>query len=124
MLLPWYERDTEVAGVLFSESWNAWQSVPAMAIPLFAIAAAALGLPAARALGASLGGLRADRVLAALGLLAIAIVAFRLIDIPIAEIHTDPGDRAETGRGAGLLLALLGAAAIAYGGRVRPTWPR
>jgi hypothetical protein len=124
MLLPWYARDTEVAGVLFSESWNAWQSVPAMAIPLFVVATAAIGLPGARALGASLGGLRVDRALVALGLLAVAIVAFRLIDIPIAAAETEPGDRADTSRGIGLLLALLGAAAIACGGRVRSSWPR
>jgi hypothetical protein len=119
MLLPWYHRDTEVGGVLFSESWNAWQSVPVTAVALFCVCAAAIGLPAARALGASLGGLRVDRVLGALGLLALALVALRLVDVPIAEIHAEPGDRADNGRGAGLLVALLGAGAIASCGLKR-----
>jgi len=122
LLLPWYARDTEVAGVLFSERWNAWQSVPGTAIVLLGVALAAIGLPPLRARAAR--GLRTDRLLTSLGVLALALVAIRLIDVPIAEIETDPGDRADTGRGAGLLLALVASAAIAYGGRVRATWPR
>jgi hypothetical protein len=118
-LLPWYRRETDIAGALFSEGWNAWQSVPGTAVLLLGLAAAPLGVVAARALGARLGELRTDRVATALGLLALALVALRAVDIPIAEIDTQPGDRSETGRGAGLPLALLGAAAIAYGGRMR-----
>jgi hypothetical protein len=121
-LLPWYTRDTEVAGVLFVESWNAWQSVAATAILLLGVAIAAIALPLTRAFAAP--ALRTDRLLPALGVLAVALIAFRLIDVPIAEIQTEPGDRADSGRGLGLPLALLAAAAIAYGGRVRTTWPR
>lgn len=122
LLLPWYARDTEVAGVLFIERWTAWQIVPGTAIALLGVALAAIALPALRAFAAP--RLRTDRLLTVLGLLALALVAIRLIDIPVADIQTDPGDRADTGRGAGLLLAVVAAAAIAYGGRVRPTWPR
>jgi hypothetical protein len=122
LLLPWYTRDTEVAGVLFSERWTAWQSVPGTAIVLVGVGLAAIALPALRAFAAP--RLRTDRLLTALGLLALALVAVRLVDIPLADIQTDPGDRADTGRGTGLLLGVVAGAAIAYGGRVRPTWPR
>jgi hypothetical protein len=115
MLLPWYTRETEVAGTLFSESWNAWQSLSLIAVALFAIAVTAIAVPLARA--ARPDG-RGARLLWRLGLLAAALVAFRLIDIPIATADTDAGDRSEAGRGAGLLLALLASAAIAFGGRL------
>ena len=122
MLLPWYTRDTEVAGVLFSESWNAWQSVPPVAMLLFVVGVAAIGLPLARALAAP--GLRTDRLLTALGLLAVGLMLIRLIDVPIAEIDPQSGDRVDTGRGPALLLALLATTAIAFGGRVRAPWQR
>jgi hypothetical protein len=118
LFLPWYTRDADVAGALLTSSWTAWESVPVTAAILLAVAAAAIALPAARATGVSLGGLRIDRVLFALGLLALALVAWRLLDIPVGELDAVPGDRVEDGRGAGLVVALLGAAAVAYGGRI------
>jgi hypothetical protein len=118
LFLPWYTRDAEVAGALLGSSWSAWESVPATAAVLFAVAAAAIGLSAAQAIGLPIGGLRVDRVLSALGLLALALVAWRLLDVPIGELGTEPGDRADDGRGAGLVLALLGAAAVIHGGRI------
>jgi ABC-type Co2+ transport system permease subunit len=115
MLLPWYTRETEVAGALFSESWNAWESLSLIAVALFAIAVVAIAVPVASA--ARPDG-RGGRLLWRLGLVAAALVLFRMIDIPIATADTLPGDRADLGRGAGLLLALLASAAIAYGGRL------
>jgi hypothetical protein len=117
LFLPWYTRDADVAGALLTTSWTAWESVPATAAILFAVAAAAIGLPAARAAGASLGGLRIGRVLFALGLLALALLAWRLLDIPVGELDAEPGDRVDDGRGVGILLALVGAALVAYAGR-------
>jgi hypothetical protein len=117
LFLPWYTRDADVAGALLTTNWTAWESVPATAAILFAVAAAAIGLPAARAAGVSLGGLRIDRVLFSLGVLALALLAWRLLDIPVGELDAEPGDRVDDGRGAGLFLGLLGAAAVAYGGR-------
>ena len=118
LFLPWYTRDADVAGALLTTSWTAWESVPVTAAILLAVAAAAIALPAARMAGVSLGGLRIDRVLFALGLLALALVAWRLLDIPVGELDAAPGDRVDDGRGVGLVLALLGGAAVAYGGRI------
>jgi hypothetical protein len=118
LVLPWYKRDADVAGALLTTSWTAWESVPATAAVLLAIAAAGIGLPAVRAAGFSLGGLRIDRVLFALGVLALALVVWRALDIPVGELDAEPGDRVDDGRGVGLLLALLGSAAVAYGGRI------
>jgi hypothetical protein len=118
LFLPWYTRDADVAGALLTTSWTAWESVPATAAILFAVAAAAIGLTAVRAAGLSLGGLRTDRVLFALGLLALALLAWRLLDIPVGELDAEPGDRVDDGRGVGLFIALVSAAAVAYGGRI------
>jgi hypothetical protein len=117
MLLPWYGRDTDVAGVVLSESWNAWQALSIVAVLLFAIGVTAIAVPAARMLWTPAAGFRADRLLVPLGLLGLALVLFRLIDMPIPDIDLVQGDRMDSGRGAGLFLALLATAGIAYGGR-------
>jgi hypothetical protein len=117
MLLPWYVRDTDIAGVVVSESWNAWQALSVVAVLLFAIGVTAISVPAARVLWAPPPGFRADRLLMPLGLLGFALVLFRLIAMPIPDIDLVQGDRLDSGRGAGLFLALLATAGIAYGGR-------
>jgi hypothetical protein len=117
MLLPWYGRETDVAGVVLSESWNAWQALSIAAVLLFGIGVTAISVPAARALWAPTGGFRADRLLMPLGLLGLALVLLRLIDMPIADIDLVRGDRVDSSRGPGLFLALLATAGIAYGGR-------
>jgi hypothetical protein len=118
LFLPWYTREADVAGALLTSSWSAWKSVPATAAILFGVAAAAIGLSAAQAVGVTLGRLRVDRVLFALGLLALALVLWRLADVPGGGLSTQPGDSADDGRGAGLVLALVSAAAVAAGGRI------
>jgi hypothetical protein len=118
LFLPWYTREVDIAGALLSSSWSAWASVPVTAAILFGVAGAALALPAGRAIGLPLGGLRVDRVLVALGLLALMLVIWRIASIPGDGLDTVPGDRADDGRAIGLLLALLGAAAVLAGGRV------
>jgi hypothetical protein len=119
LLLPWYGRDTDIAGaVVIAESWSAWQTLPVAAALLFCVAVVAIAVPAARALGAAPAGFRGDRLLVALGALGLALVLFRLIDLPIPERDLVAGDRAESSRGPGLLLALLATAGIAYGGHL------
>jgi hypothetical protein len=117
MLLPWYGRETDIAGAVVTESWTAWQSLSVIAILLFAIGIAAIAVPVGRAIWASPERFRDDRLLAVLGLLGVALVLFRLIDIPIAGIDLQPGDSIDSSRGAGVFLALLATAGIAYGGR-------
>jgi len=117
MLLPWYVRDTDVAGVQLTASWNAWQILSVIAVLLFLIGVAAIVAPGLRGLGVVPAGFRSDRVLVAIGLVGLALVLFRLVDMPTPSIELEGGDRADTERGAGLFLALLATAGIAYGGR-------
>jgi hypothetical protein len=118
MPLPWYVRDTEIAGAQLTASWNAWQILSVTAVLLFLVAVAAIVAPALRGLGAVPAGFRSDRVLLAAGLLGFALVLFRAIDMPLPSTAVEAGDSESTGRGAGLLLALLATAGITYGGRL------
>jgi hypothetical protein len=117
MLLPWYGRETNIAGAVVAESWTAWQSLSLIAILLFAIGIAAIAVPVGRALWASPERFRDDRLISMLGLLGLLLVLFRLIDIPLAGIDVQPGDSVDSSRDAGIFLALLATAGIAYGGR-------
>jgi hypothetical protein len=117
MLLPWYGRETDIAGAVVTESWTAWQSLSVIAIVLFVIGMTAIAVPVGRALWASPERFRDDRLLVVLGLLGVVLVLFRLIDMPIAGIDLQQGDSIDHSRGAGVFLALLATAGIAYGGR-------
>ena len=117
MLLPWYGRETDIAGAVVTESWTAWQSLSVIAVLLFAIGMAAIALPIGRALWASPERFRDDRLVAVLGMIGLALVLFRLIDPPLAAIGLQTGDSTEESRAAGIFLALLATAGIAYGGR-------
>jgi hypothetical protein len=117
MLLPWYGRETDIAGAVVTESWTAWQSLSVVAVLLFAIGMAAIAFPVGRALWASPERFRDDRALIVLGLLGMVLVLFRLVDMPIAGIDVQSGDSIDSSRGAGIFLALLATAGIAYGGR-------
>ena len=117
MLLPWYERETSIAGAEVIESWTAWQSLSVVAILLFAIGLAAIVLPVGRALRSAPERFRDDRALVLLGLLGTLLVLFRLIVLPIAGIDLQAGDSADTSREPGLYLALLATLGIAFGGR-------
>jgi hypothetical protein len=117
MFLPWYGRETDIAGAVVTESWTAWQSLSAIAVLLFTIGMAAIAVPVGRALWASPERFRDDRALVILGLLGMVLVLFRLVDTPIAGIDLQPGDSIDSSRGAGIFLALLATAGIAYGGR-------
>jgi hypothetical protein len=117
MLLPWYGRETDIAGAVVTESWTAWQSLSVIAILLFAIGMTAIAVAVGRALWAPPQRFRDDRVLILLGLLGVLLVLFRLIDMPIGGIDLQAGDSIDTSRGAGAFLALLATAGIAAGGR-------
>jgi hypothetical protein len=117
MLLPWYGRETDIAGAVVTESWTAWQSLSVIAVLLFAIGVTAIAVTIGRLIWSAPERFRDDRMLIALGLLGVVLVLFRLAVIPIAGIDLHPGDSADTTRGIGIFLALLGTAGIAYGGR-------
>ena len=117
MLLPWYERQTSIAGAVVIESWTAWQSLSVVAILLFAIGLAAIAVPVGRGLWSPPERFRDDRLLLVLGLLGALLVLFRLVLPPIADIDLQAGDSADTSREPALFLALLATLGIVLGGR-------
>jgi hypothetical protein len=118
MLLPWYGRDTDIAGAVVTESWTAWQTLPVVTVLLFVVAVVAIAVPAARAFPVLPSRFRGDRVLVAVGLFGLLLVLFRLIDMPIPDIDLQQGDSVDSSRGPGVFLALLATAGIAYGGQL------
>jgi hypothetical protein len=111
LFLPWYSRDTDIAGAVITQTWTAWQALPVIATVLFLIAVVAIVLPAAPT------RFRSDRALVILGVAGLLLVVFRAVDLPLPDVDLVEGDHADTSRRIGLFLALLAAAAIAYGGR-------
>jgi hypothetical protein len=110
LFLPWYSRDTAIAGAVISQTWTAWQALLVIASLLFLIGIVAIAVPFAPK------GFRSDRALLILGVLALILVLFRTIDLPLPDVDLVKGDSADSGRGAGLFLALLAAAGVAFGG--------
>jgi hypothetical protein len=113
LFLPWYSRDTDIAGAVISQTWTAWQATPVIATLLFLIGVAAIAVPFAPA------GFRRDRALLPLGLLALLLVVFRAIDLPLSDVDLVEGDRVDTSRELGLFLALLASAATTVAARRR-----
>jgi hypothetical protein len=111
VFLPWYSRDTDIAGAVITQTWTAWQALPVVTALLFLLAVAAIAVPATPK------RFRGDRLLVLLGAIGFLLVLFRAIDMPLPEIDLVKGDHADASRGPGLFLALLATAGIAYGGR-------
>ena len=111
LFLPWYTRDTDIAGAVISQTWTAWQALPVITALLFLLAVAAIAVPATPK------PFRGDRLLVLLGAIGFLLVLFRAIDMPLPDIDLVKGDHADASRGPGLFLALLATAGIAYGGR-------
>jgi len=114
LFLPWYSRDTDIAGAVINQTWTAFQATPVIATLLFGVAVVAIVAPWVR------GGFRGDRLAMVLGILGLLLVLFRAIDMPLPDVHLVQGDRADSSRGLGLFLALLATAGIAVGGRLAP----
>jgi hypothetical protein len=112
LFLPWYSRDTDIAGAVINQTWTAWQATPVIATLLFLVAVAAIVAPCAP------GSFRGDRLAMLLGILGLLLVLFRAIDMPLPDVHLVQGDHADSSRGLGLFLALLATAGIAFGGRL------
>ena len=113
LFLPWYGVSVDVAGFSASESGSGWDALGFIDILLFLIAVAAIAIVAARAAGALPEDLPAPVILLALGALAILLVLYRIIDIPV---EGDVPEQVDLSRKVGIFIALIGSAAIAYGG--------
>jgi len=111
LFLPWYSRDTDIAGAVISQTWTAWQATPVIATLLFGVAVGAIVAPSVP------GAFRGDRLATLLGIFGLLLVLFRAIDMPLPDIDLVQGDHADSNRGFGLYLALLATAGIAYGGQ-------
>jgi hypothetical protein len=112
LFLPWYSRDTDIAGAVINQTWTAWQAAPVIATLLFLVGVGAIVAPSVR------GAFRGDRLAMLLGLLGLLLVLFRAIDMPLPDVDLVKGDHADSSRGLGLFLALLATAGIAFGGRL------
>jgi hypothetical protein len=111
LFLPWYTRDTDIAGAVITQTWTAWQALPVITALLFLLAVAAIAVPATPK------PFRGDRLLVLLGAIGFLLVLFRAIDMPLPDIDLVKGDHADASRGPGLFLTLLATAGIVYGGR-------
>jgi len=112
LFLPWYSRDTDIAGAVISQTWTAWQATPVIATLLFLVAVGAIAAPSAP------GAFRGDRLATLLGVLGLLLVVFRAIDMPLPDLDLVQGDHADSSRGIGLFLALVATAGIAFGARL------
>jgi hypothetical protein len=112
LFLPWYSRDTDIAGAVINQTWTAWQATPVIATLLFLVGVGAIVAPSVR------GAFRGDRLAMVLGLLGLLLVLFRAIDMPLPDVDLVKGDHADSSRSLGLFLALLATAGIAFGGRL------
>jgi hypothetical protein len=113
LFLPWYGVSVDVAGFSASESGSGWEVLGFIDILLFLIAVVTIALVAARAAGALPADLPAPVVLLGLGALAVLLVIYRIIDIPT---DGDVPDQVDVSRKLGVFIALIGSAAVAYGG--------
>jgi hypothetical protein len=112
LFLPWYGASVSVAGFSASESGSGWEALGFIDILLFLIAVAAIAIVAARAAGALPAELPAPVVLLGLGALAVLLVLYRIIDVPVDDVP----DQVDISRKVGIFIALIGAAGVAYGG--------
>jgi hypothetical protein len=114
LFLPWYGVSADIPGVgSISDDASGWTALGFIDILLFVIAVAAIAVVAARAAGALPADVPAPVILLGLGALALLLVLFRIIDIPV---EGDLPDEIDLSRKIGVFIALIGAAAVTYGG--------
>jgi hypothetical protein len=112
LFLPWYGVSVDVAGFSASESGNGWQALGFIDILLFLIALVTIAVVAARAAARLPAEVPGAVVLLGLGALAVLLVLFRIVDIPVDNVP----DGVDVSRKLGVFIALIGAGAVAYGG--------
>jgi hypothetical protein len=123
MFLPWFSEDATVetpgmpAFAAPQESHNAWQALGLIDVLLLLVIGLAVGLALARAAGANLpdGSIPPALIVTAAGLLAVLLILYRLANPPEPTIELSVGEP-EIGRQVGILLGLLAASGISFGG--------
>lgn len=113
LFLPWYGVSVDVAGFSASESGSGWEALGFIDILLFLISVAVIAIVAAKAAGALPAELPAPVVLLGLGALAVLLVLYRIIDIPV---DGDVPDQVDLSRKVGIFIALIASGAVSYGG--------
>lgn len=120
MFFPWYGfggKSVEVPGSgtisTPGADVNAWEALSFIDLVLLLVAALAIALAVARAADAMPSGLPAPpaTIVLAAGGLAVLLVLYRILDVPVPAI-----EGFENGRKIGIFLALLAAGGIAFGG--------
>jgi len=123
MFLPWFSENAPVqipdvkALDVTQESHNAWQSLGLIDVLLLAVILFALVVAVAQAAGVTPSDpvVPPSLFVAAAGLLAVVLILYRLVDPPGPTIELAIG-QADVGRRIGLLLGLLAATGISFGG--------
>jgi hypothetical protein len=109
LFLPWYG----VSSGPISITGSGWETLGFIDILLFLISVAVIAIVVAKALGALPGDVPAPVILLGLGGLAVLLVLYRIIDIPV---DGDIPDSVDLSRKIGIFIALIAAAAVTYGG--------
>jgi hypothetical protein len=114
LFLPWYGVSVSAGGLNISETGNAWEALSGIDVLLFLCAVTAAGVVVARLAGA-LPELPVPpgQILLAVGAVALLFVLYRIIDIPAPN---NLPDQIDFSREWGIFVALIAAAAMAYGG--------
>jgi len=124
MFLPWYGAKVNISGSgsgsgigsgNVSGNANAWDAFSSIDVVLLLVILVVVALVAARVANAVPSGVPAPVIIVGAGMLAVVLVAYRLIDLP-GESGGTPGVTVEITRQIGVFLGLLAAAAIAFGG--------
>lgn len=118
MFLPWYGAKAQAGGSNgFSATGdaNAWESFSSIDIVLLLVILVVGALVAARAANAIPAGVPAPLIILGAGVLALALVVYRLLDLP-AESGSSFGINVEITRQIGVFLGLLASAGVAFGG--------
>jgi hypothetical protein len=128
MFLPWFSEDApvKVPGIptveVTQETHNAWEALGLIDVLLLFVVLFALGVAVAHAAGVTPSDpvLPPSLFVTAAGLLAVILILYRLADPPAPTIDLTVGEAA-VGRRIGILLGLLAATGISFGGYVTLT---
>lgn len=90
LFLPWYGFSAGAGAVVVGDSWSAWTALGGIDWLLFIIAAIAIVTTVLTALGRSISlPITLSAITAALGIVALALIVFRIIDNPAPGVASD-----------------------------------